>query len=51
MTIVIGLVFAVVSIIITRLIGAWMFRINDVIANQEAILAELRRARYQKEAE
>lgn len=30
-------------IIVTRFIGAWMFRIDDVIRNQKAIIEELKK--------
>jgi hypothetical protein len=29
-------------IFLMRLLGAWMFRINEIISNQNAIIAELR---------
>lgn len=39
----IRLAFLVIGILITRALGAWMLRINDVIKYQKEILEELRR--------
>ena len=40
---IIGIVVFFVVIIILRLLGAWMLRINDVIDVQKDILKELRK--------
>jgi len=37
------IIFLIVTIFILRLVGAWMFRINDVINLQKEILAELKK--------
>lgn len=39
--------FLVAFVIITRLFGAWMLRINEVIDNQKAILTELKKQNNQ----
>jgi len=38
------LIYFGVPIVILRLIGAWLFRINDVIKLQKEILQELKKA-------
>ena len=37
------IIFFIVVVIITRLLGAWMLRINEVIRYQKEILEELRK--------
>ncbi len=44
---IIGLVIIVAIVFIIRLFGAWMFRIDEVITNQKAILVELKKANSQ----
>jgi flagellar biosynthesis protein FliQ len=39
------IIFVIVAILIIRLFGAWMLRINEVIKYQKQILDELRRIR------
>jgi len=48
MGLIIGLVVFVIIILIMRAIGAWMLRIDEVISNQKAILAELKKSNSQK---
>lgn len=43
--VIVSAVSIAVGILITRLLGAWMLRINEVIALQKDILNELRRQR------
>ena len=38
-----GLIFFVVIILVTRLFGAWMLRIDEVISNQRIIINELKK--------
>ena len=47
MELIIGLVIIVVIVFIIRLFGAWMLRIDEVITNQKAILAELKKGNSQ----
>jgi hypothetical protein len=42
-----SIVFIIAFVIITRLLGAWMLRINEVIDNQKAILTELKKQNNQ----
>ncbi|MCG2460383.1 hypothetical protein K8352_06460 [Flavobacteriaceae bacterium F89] len=51
MTLIISLVVIVILVFIIRLFGAWMFRIDEVITNQKAILAELIKANSRNEVE
>ena len=46
MGLVIGLVIFIIIIFIIRAIGAWMLRIDEVITNQKAILAELKKSNF-----
>ena len=39
---IIGIVIFLVFVLLIRLFGAWMFRIDEVINNQKAILEELK---------
>jgi hypothetical protein len=48
MEFIIGLVVIVVFILIIRAFGAWMLRIDEVIANQKLILEELKKANSKK---
>jgi len=48
MGLIIGPVVFVIIIFIMRAIGAWMLRIDEVISNQKAILAELKKSNSQK---
>ena len=48
MELIIGLIIIVVIVFVIRLFGAWMLRIDEVITNQKAILAELKKANSQK---
>ena len=38
-----GISFFVIIILITRLFGAWMLRINEVIKHQKLMLDEIRK--------
>ena len=51
MGLIIGIVVFVIIILIMRAIGAWMLRIDEVITNQKAILAELKKWNSQKGTE
>lgn len=51
MEIIIGLVLIVIVVFIIRLFGAWMLRIDEVITNQKAILAELKKVNSRNEIE
>ena len=42
-----SIVFIIAFVIITRLLGAWMLRINEVIDNQKDILTELKKQNNQ----
>ena len=44
MEIIVTLIIIVAVVFIIRLFGAWMLRIDEVITNQKAILAELKRS-------
>jgi hypothetical protein len=35
-----GLAFTALFVLVTRLLGAWMLRINEVISNQKIIIEE-----------
>lgn len=35
--------FLVILILVMRLLGAWMFRINEIINNQKEIIQELKK--------
>jgi len=39
-----GLAFTALFVLVTRLLGAWMLRINEVISNQKIIIEELKKA-------
>lgn len=43
MELIITLIVIAVIIFVIRLFGAWMLRIDEVITNQKAILAELKK--------
>lgn len=43
-----GLFIFLLIILIIRAIGSWMLRINEVIDNQKAILAELKKSNSRK---
>jgi len=43
MEIIVGLIIIAVVVFVIRLFGAWMLRIDEVITNQKAILAELKK--------
>ncbi len=45
----IGIIFLIVFVLIMRLVGAWMLRINEIIQNQNLIISELRKANSNKE--
>lgn len=51
MELIITLVIIVAVIFVIRLFGAWMLRIDEVITNQKAILAELKKSNSKKETE
>ncbi len=40
---IIGLVVLIGVILLLRLIGAWLFRINEIINNQKEIISELKK--------
>ena len=44
MEVIFAIVVLVVVVLVTRLFGAWMLRIDVVIDNQRAILREMKRA-------
>ena len=48
MEVIIGLIIIVAIIFITRLFGAWMLRIDEVIKYQKEILTELKRHNFRK---
>jgi hypothetical protein len=39
-----GLAFTALFVLVMRLIGAWMLRIDEVISNQKKIIEELKKA-------
>jgi len=43
MEFIIGIVVLVVVVLIIRLFGAWMLRIDEIIKNQKEILAEMKK--------
>lgn len=43
MEILVTLIIIAVIVFVIRLFGAWMLRIDEVITNQKAILAELKK--------
>ena len=55
MDVTIGLIFGLfiflIIILIIKAIRDWMLRINEVIKNQKAILAELKKSNTRKEIE
>lgn len=44
---IIGIIVLVVVVLIIRLFGAWMLRIDEIIKNQKEILAEMKKYNYQ----
>lgn len=45
MEIILGIGFALLGILIIRILGAWMHRINEIINLQKEMLEEIRRLR------
>ena len=43
MEFIIGIVVLVVVVLVIRLFGAWMLRIDEIIKNQKEILAEMKK--------
>jgi hypothetical protein len=44
MEIIVTLIIIAVIVFVIRLFGAWMLRIDEVITNQKAIIAELKKS-------
>ena len=42
-----GLIVVIVLIVVVRLFGAWMLRIDEIIRNQKEILKEMKRFNFQ----
>ena len=47
MEIIIGIIVLVAVVLIIRLFGAWMLRIDEIIKNQKEILTEMKKFNHQ----
>jgi uncharacterized membrane protein YbhN (UPF0104 family) len=48
-SLIVGIIVLVGIILIFRAVGAWMLRIDEVIANQKIIIRELKKANKEEE--
>ncbi|GGE22944.1 hypothetical protein [Psychroflexus salis] len=48
MEIIIVLIIVVVAVLLIRLFGAWMLRIDEIIKNQKLIISELKKTNSEK---